>query len=273
MKQSFPALEDEKASASAVEQFATSSDRNRARKLTQKCDLHLLPPLFLIWFFPFIDRINIGNARIQGLEKDLHLTGNQFNIALVVFFIPFIILEAPSNLGMKRVSPRIWLSGQTLLLGLFTICQGVVTTYGGLIAMRVFVGTFETGLIPGTVFLLSAYYPRFQLQWRLSVLMCSTALASAFGGLLAYAIAGMAGTDGYNGWRWIFIIEGLISVVIGLYCLFSVPNWPEKATFLNDDERLLLKTRIFEGASQARMDRLDAKAIKRSLSDWKIWLR
>ena len=273
MNQFLPAFQDEKATASAVERFATSSDRERARKLTRKCDLHLLPPLFLIWFFPFIDRINIGNARIQGLEKDLHLTGNQFNVALVVFFIPFIIFEAPSNLGMKRVSPRLWLSGQTLLLGLFTICQGVIKTYGGLIAMRVFVGTFETGLIPGSVFLLSAYYPRFQLQWRLSVLMCSTALASAFGGLLAYAIAGMAGTDGYNGWRWIFIIEGLISVAIGLYCLFTVPNWPDKATFLNDDERLLLKTRIFEGASQARMDRLDAKAIKRSLSDWKIWLR
>lgn len=273
MHQSAPALEDEKLPVSAVEQFATESDNERSRKLTRKCDLRLLPPLFLIWFFPFIDRINIGNARIQGLEKDLRLTGNQFNIALVVFFIPFILFEAPSNLGMKRISPRVWLSGQTLLLGFFTICQGLVKTYGGLIAMRVFVGTFETGLIPGTVFLLSAYYPRFQLQWRLSVLMCSTALASAFGGLLAYAIAGMAGTAGYKGWRWIFIIEGLISVVIGIFCLFTVPDWPDNATFLNDDERLLLKTRIFEGASQARMDRLDAKAIKRCLKDWKIWLR
>ena len=272
MNQSSPALEDEKVPVSAVERFASSSDKERARKLTQKCDLHLLPPLFLIWFFPFIDRINIGNARIQGLEKDLHLTGNQFNVALVVFFIPFILFEAPSNLGMKRISPGLWLSGQTLLLGLFTICQGVVKTYGGLIAMRVLVGTFETGLVPGTVFFLSAYYPRFQLQWRLSVLMSSTALASAFGGLLAYAIAGMAGTDGYKGWRWIFIIEGLISVAIGLFCLFTVPDWPDKATFLNDDERQLLRIRIFEGASQARMDRLDAKAIKRSLKDWEIWL-
>lgn len=155
------------------------------------------------------------------MEKDLHLTGNQFNIALVVFFIPFILLETPSNIGMKRFSPRLWLSGQTLLLGLFTVRQGVVKTYGGLIAMRVFVGPFEAGLIPGTVFLLSAYYPRFELQWRLGVLLCSTALASAFGGLLAYAIAGMAGTGGYLGWRWIFIIEGLISVVIGLFCFFT----------------------------------------------------
>ena len=268
-----PALENEKLPVSTIEHTPTLADDERASKLTRKCDLHLLPPLFLIWFFPFIDRINIGNARIQGLEKDLHMTGSQFNVALVVFFIPFIILEAPSNLGMKRVSPRLWLGGQTLLLGMFTICQGVVKTYGGLIAMRVLVGTFEAGLIPGTVFLLAAYYPRFQLQWRLSVLMCSTALASAFGGLLAYAIAGMAGTDGYLGWRWIFIIEGVISVAIGLFCLFTVPDWPDKVTFLNEEDRQFLKTRLFEGASEAKMDRLDAKAIKRSLSDWKIWLR
>lgn len=207
MNQSSTTMEVEKITVSSMElQPATSSDKDSARKLVQKCDLHLLPPLFLVWFFPFIDRINIGNARIQGLEKDLHLTGNQFNIALVVFFIPFILLEAPTNIGMKRFSPRLWLSGQTLLLGNFTVRQGVVKTYGGLIGMRVFVGTFEGGLIPGTVFLLSAYYPRFELGWRLGVLVCSTALASAFGGLLAYAKAGMAGTGGYLGWRWILII-------------------------------------------------------------------
>ena len=83
----------------------------------------------------------------------------------------------------------------------------------------------------------------------------------------------LAGTDGFLGWRWIFIIEGLITVAISLYCLFTVPDWPNKATFLNDEERKLLKTRIFEHASQARMDHLNAKAIKRSLRDWKIWLR
>ncbi|KAL9068018.1 MAG: hypothetical protein Q9161_006463 [Pseudevernia consocians] len=191
MSQSTPTIEDEKVPMSAVEQSAIIHDNDRVRKLTRKCDLHHIPPLFRIWFFPLIDRINIGIARIQGLEKDLQMTGNQLNVALVVFFIPLILLDAASNLGMKRISPRLWLGGQTLLLGVFTLCQGLVKTYGGLIAMRVFVGLFEAGLNPGTVFPLKAYYPRFQLQWRLSVLMVSSALASAFGGLLAYAIAGI----------------------------------------------------------------------------------
>lgn len=88
------------------------------------------------------------------------------------------------------------------LIGLFTICQGLVKSYNALLAMRFFVGLFEGTLTPGTVYLLAAYYPRFQLQWRINVLMVSTALASAFGGLLAFAIAGMSGTGGYSGWRW-----------------------------------------------------------------------
>lgn len=91
------------------------------------------------------------------------------------------------------------------------------------------------------------------------------ALASAFGGLLAYAIAGMAGTGGYLGWRWIFVIEGLISVVVGLCCFFTVSDWPDKASFLDTEERQLLKARIFEGASQARMDRLEQKPLNAHL--------
>lgn len=273
MSQFPPTVDREKVLISTVEPSSAIYDNEKVRKLTRKCDIRLVLPFFLVWFFPFIDRVNIGNARIQGLESDLHMIGNQFNVAVVIFFIPLILFEVPSNLGMKRISPRLWLGGQTLLLGVFTVCQGLVKTYGGLIAMRLFGGLFQAGLNPGTVFLLTAYYPRFELQWRLSILICSSAVASAFGGLLAYAIVGLAGTDGYLGWRWIFIVEGLISVGIGLLSLFIIPDWPEKATFLNEEERRILKQRVSEGSSQARMDHLDARAMKRSFGDWKVWVK
>ena len=193
-------FENEKAPVSAVEQTTTIYDNGKVRRLIRKCDLHLFPPLFLVWFFPFIDRISIGNARIQGLGKDLHTKGNKFNVALVVFFVPLILFEAPSISASKNLPTRV-VRWRDPTLGCFTLCQGLVKTYGVLTAMRVFVGLFEAALIPDTVFLLSAYYPRFQLQWGLSTLTVSSALASAFGGLLAYAIVGLAGTDGYLGWR------------------------------------------------------------------------
>ena len=89
------------------------------------------------------------------------MNGFQFNVALVIFFVPLILFETPSSISMKRISPRGWLGGETLLLIVFTLCQGLVNTYRGLIAMRVFVGLFEGGRIPGAIFILSAYYPRF----------------------------------------------------------------------------------------------------------------
>jgi hypothetical protein len=85
------------------------------KKLIRKIDFYLIPILFLLLMAAFLDRINIGNARIMGLEKDLHMKGNDFNIALFVFFVPYILLEVPSNLLMKKVRPSMWLSG--LILG------------------------------------------------------------------------------------------------------------------------------------------------------------
>ena len=102
----------------SIEVDQTPPDDTKAiRRIIYRCDLRLLPPLFLVWFFPFIDRVNFGNARIQGLEKDLHMTGNQFNIALVVFFVPLILVEAPFNIGLKMASPALWIGASVLLLG------------------------------------------------------------------------------------------------------------------------------------------------------------
>ncbi|MCJ1471735.1 hypothetical protein MMC13_000375 [Lambiella insularis] len=241
---SFSAKELESLEISSTENAVALVDLKHARRVTRKCDLHLLPPLFLLWFLTFVDRVNIGNARIQGLEKDLGMNpkGNDFNIALVIFFVPFVLFEVPSNLVLKHVRPSLWLSLEVFLLSIVTIAQGLVTTYGGLVAMRFLIGLFEAGLVPGCVYLLASYYPRFELQWRLSLLLVANALSSAFGGLLAYGIAGMSADRGYSGWRWIFIIEGSVTAVVSIICYFIMPDWPETAHFLNPDDRQLLKT-------------------------------
>ena len=89
------------------------------KKLVRKCDWHVLPTISLLYLFAFIDRINIGNARIQGLEDDLHMTGNNYNVALLVFFVPYILLEVPSNILIKRIAPSTWLSFIMLCWGMY----------------------------------------------------------------------------------------------------------------------------------------------------------
>ncbi|KAF1839621.1 MFS general substrate transporter [Decorospora gaudefroyi] len=253
----------------------TNIDPAAEKKLLRKCDLHVLPPLFLLFLLAFLDRVNIGNAKIQGLTEDLDMIGpnaHRYNIALFIFFVPYILFEVPSNLILKRMKPSTWLSLIMVLWGISTIGMGLVNTFGGLVAMRVLLGLFEAGLFPGCMYLISMYYKRHELQWRFTLFFTASIIAGAFGGLLAFAIAKMDGVAGYGGWRWIFIIEGVVTVALGLVTKFWITDWPEDAKFLNEEERALLIARLSSDTGDAVMNRLDKRAAKRIFSDPKIYL-
>ena len=159
-----------------------------------------------MYLLAFLDRTNIANASVFGLQKDLKLTGTQYNTALTMFFVPYIVFEIPSNIILKRLKPHVWLSACMFLFGLVTVCQGLVKNWSGLLATRFFLGLAETGMFPGAFYLIGMWYKRSEAQKRYSFFFGSTSLAGAFGGLLASAIGKMNGMRGYLGWRWIFIL-------------------------------------------------------------------
>lgn len=269
-----PSLPEEKIEA-INDTHGTNIDPVAEKKLLRKCDLRVLPPLFVLFLLAFLDRTNIGNAKIQGLTEDLDMTGpnaHRYNIALFIFFIPYILFEVPSNLILKKLAPSTWLSLIMVLWGISTIGMGLVNNFEGLVAMRVLLGLFEAGLFPGCVYLISMYYKRYELQWRLTLFFTASIIAGAFGGLLAFAIAKMDGIAGYGGWRWIFIIEGIVTVAFGMITKFWVTDWPETAKFLNEDERALLIARLSSDTGDAVMNRLDKRAARRIFSDPKIYL-
>lgn len=117
--------------------------------LLHKLDTHLLPPLTTLFLLAFLDRTNIGNAAIQNMPSDLHMRGSNYNVALFVFFIPYILLEVPSNLILRKVKPSTWLSGIMVGWGMCTVGQGVVRRWEGVVGLRAGVGVFEAGLFPG----------------------------------------------------------------------------------------------------------------------------
>ncbi|KAL8822637.1 MAG: hypothetical protein Q9191_006628, partial [Dirinaria sp. TL-2023a] len=162
LKLSNPASVEDHGEASSTE---LSLDEKR---LLWKCDRHVLPILFCLLVLNFLgepsaviffertflstncsDRVNIGNAKIQGLEEDLHLKNNDYNVALFVLFIPLILCDVPSTMILKKVAPSTWISGMVLMFGIVTICEGLVTTYAGLVTARFFLGIFEAGFTPG----------------------------------------------------------------------------------------------------------------------------
>ncbi|KAF1810641.1 MFS general substrate transporter [Eremomyces bilateralis CBS 781.70] len=241
------------------------------RRLLWKLDYRIVPILWLLFLLAFLDRSNIGNAKIQGLTKDLNMKGNDYNIALFIFFPPYIIFEVPANLVLRKMAPSTWLSAIMVGWGICTVGQGLVNNLAGLASLRFLIGIFEAGLFPGCIYLISMYYKRYETQWRFSVFFSAGIIAPAFGGLFAYAIAKMEGLGGYSGWRWIFIIEGLITIIIGVASKWLIVDWPEKATFLTEEERRILLARIQADTGDARMDRLDRRSAKRIFTDWKIY--
>ncbi|KAI0841815.1 MFS general substrate transporter [Hypoxylon sp. FL0890] len=249
-------------------------DAHAERRLVRKIDLHVWPVLFVIYVLSFLDRINISNARIQGMTEELDLYGNRFNVALFVYFIPYILLEVPSNMVLRKAKPEYYLPFLMLSWAIINMCMGFVATYQGLVVLRFFLGTFEAGILPAIIYLTSMYYKRHEFQTRMSFFFCSTVIGGAFGGLLAYAIADLDGRHGIAGWRWIFIIEGAVTAGVAIASVLFIVDWPEHCHFLTPEEKKLLELRLASdgGRSLARMDILNAYAYRRILTDWKVWL-
>ncbi|KAI4860358.1 major facilitator superfamily domain-containing protein [Hypoxylon rubiginosum] len=182
-------------------------------KLVRKIDFRVLPILFIVYVVSFLDRVNMSNALTLGLPEELGLTGQQPNVALAIFFIPFIIFEIPSNLLLKRFRPRVWLSICVLTFGVVTIGQGFVQSHSSLLVTRFLLGLAESGIFPGSFYLISFWYKREEAQKRFTAYYSSTIVAGAFGGLLCSAIANLNGVRGLTSWRWVFILEGIVTVL------------------------------------------------------------
>lgn len=139
-------------------------------------------------------RANIGNAKIEGLEDTLNMQGTDYNVALMMFFIPYVLFEVPSNILMAKFNRPSWYMGILVLCwGSIMTLMGVVHNFGGLCATRFFLGLFEAGFFPGAIYLAGQWYPPDRTQFRMALFYCASAASGAFSGLLAAAIAKMNG--------------------------------------------------------------------------------
>ncbi|KIW82442.1 hypothetical protein Z517_05469 [Fonsecaea pedrosoi CBS 271.37] len=269
-----PAQKEEAAEISTEIPHETNDGDARLseRRILTKCDLNLLPMLSLLFMCTILDRVNVANARIQGLEKDLHMHGQDFNVVLFIFFILYILLEVPANILIRRIRPSLFLSVVVFAFGVVTMCQGLTRSYAGLVVCRTILGGLEAGVYPGSIYLMTMFYKRHEFQWRLNIFYGSSLVTGAFSGLLAYAIAHMDGISGYSGWRWILIIEGLVTIAVAIPAYWILPDWPETAKFLTEDERQFWARRLASDTTHVEMNILNKQAVKRCLGDVKIWI-
>lgn len=214
-----------------------------SRAVTRKFDKHIVPWLFGLWLLAFIDRSNIGNAKIDGLATQLKLDGTKFNVTLAVFYVPYILVDIPSNWLVKRVGAGYYLPGLIVAWGIVSVCIGFVKTYTGLIVARFFLGLCEGGLLGGMIIYLAMFYQRHQLMQRIGLFYCAAPLSGAFGGLLATGLSEINSGD-YKGWPFIFFVEGGITVLFGILTVFFLPHTPSHSKFLTEDEKYVATHRM-----------------------------
>jgi len=242
------------------------------KKLVWKLDLRLVPWLSLLYLLSFLDRTNIGNAKLQGLTDDLHLTGAQYNMSLTIFFISYAFFEVPSNILLKRLRPHVWFTAIMVSWGIVMTFMGFVTNYSGLLAARWFLGFAEAGLFPGVQFYLSCWYKRKEFGLRSAIFFSAAALSGSFGGLLAVAIGEMSGAGGKAGWSWIFILEGLFTVVCGAISFWVVVDFPDDAKFLTPLEKHVVVARLKQdGQASHKYEQFKWKSFWASYRDWKTY--
>ncbi|PSN61739.1 retrograde regulation protein 2 [Corynespora cassiicola Philippines] len=229
--------------------------------------------LCIVFGLSLLDRTNISSAYIAGLAEDLRLDiGARYNIALLIFFVPYALFELPSNYIIRRLGARLWLPFLITAWGACVLGMGFIHDWKVLTVLRAFLGLFEAGLFPGAIFIIGSWYRQYETAKRVSVFYMASLLASGFGPIFAYALSLISVGDGMYtaGWRWIFIIEGIATIVAGLIAPFFLIEFPERVKFLNDRQKHIATTRVSLEKKGAHSEHPTVKESLKMLADWKI---
>ncbi|KAJ5743211.1 hypothetical protein N7533_010313 [Penicillium manginii] len=224
-------------------------DREKAeRALVRKIDLRLLPMLIIMYILNYLDRNNIAAARLAGLESDLGLHGNQYATCVSILFVGYLLMQVPSNLLLNKIGkPAIYLPMAMIAWGIISTLTAAVQSYAGLVVVRFFLGFVEAAYFPGCLYFLSAWYTRKELGFRTAALYSGSLLSGAFSGLIAAGItSNMDNVKGLRAWRWLFIIEGAITIVVAFIAIFILPNFPRTTPWLTEEEKDLAAWRLEE---------------------------
>lgn len=217
-------LSDEEIAAINVDDSTLSdwSDEEE-RKVKRKIDFILLPILGLAFFVLQMDRGNISNALTSTITTDLRITTNQINVGTALLSLGIVLLEIPSNVILQRIGPHKWLSGQIIAWGLVALFQNFITNYAGYLVTRILLGLCEAGFIPGALYTMSTWYKRDETSLRVSIFFLGNLLAVALTSLIGAGILTMGARYGVAGWRWLFIVEGCITIGIGVAFALLLP--------------------------------------------------
>ncbi|KAG6828257.1 hypothetical protein H0H92_008645 [Tricholoma furcatifolium] len=224
-------------------------DANFERRTMRFVDWRILPLLAGLYSFALIDRINLGAAYTAGMGVDL----------------------LPGNLVLRKFGVRNWLTFIVVAWGSVQLGMGFVPTWGYLTATRILLGALEASFFPAMVYIISTWYKRHEVQKRLAVFYLISITMGGIGPILAYVFSLLDGKQNIAGWAWIFIIEGTITLFLGVISWFFIPNFPDQNKFLSPEQTALVLRRIEEDRGDSIPDTITVSKVFKHLSDWKLW--
>ncbi|KAF2129835.1 MFS general substrate transporter [Dothidotthia symphoricarpi CBS 119687] len=257
----------------STEEFTWTQEEETA--VRRKLDKLIVPVATFLYCLCFLDRANIGNARIQGMATDLNLVGVRFNWVVSIFYIIYMLVEVPSNTILKKIGPKYYLPMLVVGFGLVSLCTSFVQSFAGLLVARGFLGIFEGGVMPGLAFFISCFYKRNELLLRIGIFISAASIAGAFGGLLATGLArippwGIASMKIHT-WRNIFFFEGLFTVLVGLAAPFVMPTSPQGCWTLNERERRIASERLISKTGTHENEKVRPEHLKRTVFNITNW--
>lgn len=220
-------------------------DLNAYSSTLKRMNRRIIPFIMLLYLIAYIDRSNISVAALQ-MNADLALTAEMYGIAAGIFYISYIIFEIPSNILLSRIGAKIWIARIMVTWGVIAAGMSLVQTPMQLYVMRFLLGVAEAGFTPGIIYYLSCWYPRSDRARAMSMFYIGAALASVIGLPLSGSILNMHGFFGIEGWRWLFLLEGIPAVLLGVVTYFYLDDAPQQAKWLEPQQRQWLGNKMSE---------------------------
>src|SRR3954470_14380009 len=232
-----------------------------------KARRRLLPFLFLLYVVSYLDRINVGFAALQ-MNAALGFSSVTYSLGAGIFFLGYTLLEIPSNVILARVGARLWIARIMITWGLVSAGMMLVRSVTAFYVLRFSLGAAEAGFFPGIIYCLTRWFPRRDRARAIAGFMTAVVVAGIIGGPVSGVLLSLDGRGGLAGWQWLFVVEGLPAVVLGLIVLRALPEKPSDARWLTPAEQQALTTRLEEEGSASST----VHSISGALTSGRVWL-
>ena len=240
--------------------------------LYRKVAWRLIPLLFVCYILAYLDRVNVGFAKHQ-MSLDLGLSETVYGTAAGIFFIGYLLFEVPSNLILSKVGAKVWIGRIMISWGIVAILQLFVSGPSSFFAMRFLLGVAEAGFFPGIILYLTFWFPADYRARMVAWFMTAVALAGVVGGPVSgWILKTMDGMAGMKGWQWLYVLEGLPSLLMGLFVLMAMDDSPARASWLSEQEKTLLLERKAGEEAGKRQFGVTGHEVADALGNPKVWL-